>query len=47
MRAANKLTAKTGVYVFEIVADGPVYNNELRTGDIIVGFGEKGRELGR
>jgi S1-C subfamily serine protease len=41
MRAANKLTAKTGVYIFEIVADGPVYNNELRTGDIIVGFGQK------
>lgn len=41
MRAANKLINKTGVYVFEIVADGPVYNNELRTGDIIVGFGEK------
>lgn len=41
MKAANKLTAKTGVYVFEIVADGPVYNNELRNGDIIVGFGEK------
>ena len=41
MRAANKLSNHTGVYVFEIVADGPVYNNELRNGDIIVGFGEK------
>jgi S1-C subfamily serine protease len=41
MRAANKLTVKTGVYVAEIVPDGPVYNNELRTGDIIVGFNGK------
>jgi S1-C subfamily serine protease len=38
MRAANKLTVTTGVYVSEIVPDGPVYNNELRAGDIIVGF---------
>ncbi len=38
MRAANKLSVTTGVYVSEIVPDGPVYNNELRTGDIIVGF---------
>jgi len=41
MRAANRLTIKTGVYIAEIVPDGPVYNNELRTGDIIVGFNGK------
>lgn len=40
MMAANKLQKKTGVYIFEIEADGPVYNNELRTGDIIVGFND-------
>jgi len=28
MIAANKLEKKTGVYVFEIVADQPVYNSE-------------------
>lgn len=38
MTAANKLQKKTGVYIFEIVADSPVYNNELRNGDIIVAF---------
>ena len=38
MIAANKLERKTGVYVFEIMADQPVYNNELKTGDIIVSF---------
>jgi S1-C subfamily serine protease len=41
MIAANKLEKKTGVYVFEIVADQPVYNNELRNGDIIVSFDNK------
>ncbi|HMH31977.1 MAG TPA: PDZ domain-containing protein, partial [Puia sp.] len=41
MIAANKLEKKTGVYVFEIVADQPVYNNELRNGDIIVSFENK------
>jgi S1-C subfamily serine protease len=41
MIAANKLEKKTGVYVFEVQADQPVYNNELRTGDIIVSFEEK------
>ena len=38
MIAANRLSAKTGVYVFEIVADSPARNNELRMGDIIVEF---------
>jgi S1-C subfamily serine protease len=41
MRAANKLSVKMGVYVSEIVPDGPVYNNELRIADIIVGFNGK------
>lgn len=36
MIAANKLQKRTGVYVFEKVADANVYNNELRVGDIIV-----------
>jgi len=36
MIAANKLQKHTGVYVFELVADANVYNNELRVGDIIV-----------
>jgi S1-C subfamily serine protease len=40
MIAANRLDKKTGVYVFEIVPDQPVYNNELRLGDIIVAFNE-------
>jgi S1-C subfamily serine protease len=38
--AANRLEKKTGVYIFEIEADAPVKNNELRTGDIIVGFND-------
>ncbi|HET9824209.1 MAG TPA: trypsin-like peptidase domain-containing protein [Chitinophagaceae bacterium] len=38
MIAANKLSTKTGVYVFEIIADSPARNNELRIGDIIVEF---------
>jgi S1-C subfamily serine protease len=38
MIAANRLEKKTGVYVYEVVPDQPVHNNELRTGDIIVGF---------
>ena len=41
MIAANKLEKKTGVFVFEIVADQPVYNNEIRNGDIIVSFENK------
>jgi S1-C subfamily serine protease len=35
---ANKLDKKTGVYVYEIVPDQPVHNNELQVGDIIVEF---------
>ncbi len=38
MIAANKLEKKTGVYVFEVVPDQPVYNNEIKNGDIIVEF---------
>jgi S1-C subfamily serine protease len=41
MIAANKLSAKTGVYVFEIIADSPALNNEIRIGDIIVEFNNK------
>lgn len=38
MVAANQLTNKTGVYVYEILADAEVYNNQLKLADIIVGF---------
>ena len=38
MIGANALKTKTGVYVFEIVPDADIYNNELRIGDIIVDF---------
>jgi S1-C subfamily serine protease len=38
MIAVNKLQKKTGVYVFEVMADQPLYNNEIRVGDIIVEF---------
>jgi len=41
MIAANKLSIKTGVYVFEIIPDSPARNNELRIGDIIVEFDGK------
>ena len=41
MIAANKLSAKTGVYVFEIVADSPARNNQIKIGDIIVEFNNK------
>jgi len=41
MIAANRLEKKTGVYVYEVVPDQPVGNQEIRTGDIIVGFNEK------
>lgn len=41
MIAANRLEKRTGVYVFEKLADQPVYNNEIRTGDIIVAFQNK------
>lgn len=35
---ANQLKTKTGVYVFEILADADTYNNQLRMGDIIIEF---------
>lgn len=35
---ANQLKTKTGVYVFEILADADAYNNQLRIGDIIIEF---------
>jgi S1-C subfamily serine protease len=41
MIAANKLEKKTGVYIFEIMADQPVFNSEFRNGDIIVSFNDK------
>jgi S1-C subfamily serine protease len=41
MIASNKLQKRTGVYVFEKVADANVYNNEIRVGDIIVEFNGK------
>ncbi|HWB25860.1 MAG TPA: trypsin-like peptidase domain-containing protein [Chitinophagaceae bacterium] len=41
MIAVNKLQRKTGVYIFEKIADANVYNNELRAGDIIVEFDDK------
>lgn len=41
MIASNKLQKRTGVYVFEKVADTDVYNNEIRVGDIIVEFDGK------
>jgi S1-C subfamily serine protease len=44
MVAANRLDKNTGVYVYEVVADQPAYNNEIRTGDIIVSF--NGRPVG-
>ena len=41
MIAANKLSAKTGVYVFEIVPVSPPRNHEIKIGDIIVEFNNK------
>ena len=41
MIAANRLEKSTGVYVFEVVPDQPVDNNQIRTGDIIVSFNGK------
>ena len=38
MIGANQLKTKTGVYVFEIIPDANIYNNQLRIGDIIVEF---------
>ncbi|HEY4334746.1 MAG TPA: trypsin-like peptidase domain-containing protein [Puia sp.] len=36
--AANRLDKSTGVYIYEVVPDQPVYNNEIRPGDIVVSF---------
>lgn len=44
MIAANRLEKRTGVYVFEIMADQPIHNNELKIGDIIVAF--QGKSIG-
>ena len=41
MIASSRLQKKTGVYVYEIIADVPVYNSELKTGDVIVGFNDE------
>jgi S1-C subfamily serine protease len=41
MIGANALKTKTGVYIFEILADADVYNSQLRVGDIIVEFDGK------
>jgi S1-C subfamily serine protease len=41
MIAANRLQTRTGVYVFEKVADAEVDNYEIRVGDIIVEFDGK------
>lgn len=41
MTAANKLSTKTGVYIFEIIPDSPASNRDLRIGDIIVEFNNK------
>ena len=38
MIAVNKLTTRTGVYVFEIVPDSPAFNYHIQNGDIIVEF---------
>jgi S1-C subfamily serine protease len=41
MIGANHLKTKTGVYVFDILADMDALNNQLRVGDIIVEFEDK------
>jgi S1-C subfamily serine protease len=41
MVAANRLDKETGVYVYEVVPDQPVFNNEIKVGDIIVSFNGK------
>ena len=38
MIGANQLKTTTGVYIFEIIPDSNLYNNQLRVGDIIVEF---------
>jgi len=41
MTAANQLKTSTGVYVYELLADADVDNNQIRVGDIIVAFDGK------
>ena len=41
MIAANKLSERTGVYVFEIIPDSPSRNDEIKIGDIIVEFNNR------
>ncbi len=36
-----QLPVRSGIMVQSIEADGPAYNSELKTGDIIIGFGTK------
>lgn len=38
--AAHKLKTKTGVYISEKIASAKVYNQELKTGDIIISFND-------
>ncbi len=38
MIGANQLKTSIGVYIFEILADSDIYNEQLRVGDIIVEF---------
>jgi S1-C subfamily serine protease len=38
MIGANQLKTQTGVYVYEILPDADIYNNQLKAGDIIVEF---------
>jgi S1-C subfamily serine protease len=38
MIGANHLKTQTGVYVYEILPDADIYNNQLKVGDIIVEF---------
>lgn len=38
MISANQLQTKTGVYVFEILPDANLYNNQITLGDIIIEF---------
>ncbi len=41
MIGANQLKTKTGIYIFDILADMNVHNNSLNIGDIIIEFGGK------
>lgn len=41
MIGANQLKTKTGIYVFEILPDANIGNDQLRLGDIIVEFDSK------